>query len=334
MHFVTTRKLEPGMMSTRSIYDSNGVLILASNHVLTKDTIRAIRRSKIKGLCVYDEYSDHEELTKIVDEELRHKTIESLRTFNIDQVVYLTNQIVDSILSNSDLMFDMAALDVYDHDTYSHSVDVSILATTCGVGLGLGNRMLHDLALAGALHDIGKQAIPIEVLNKKGKLTDEEKALIEAHPQAGYDMLYSRGDISSFVRSGIITHHENWDGSGYPNGLAGEEIPLFGRVLRIADVYDALIKKRAYKAVFSHPQAVEYLIENCYSLFEVDIVRTFLKYIVVYPVGTDVKLSTGETARVIKNRSSSVLRPVVMTPEKKTIDLARDPHYRNVVILE
>ncbi len=334
MHFVASNKLEPGMMTTRSIFGENGTLILASNHVLTVDTIRAIRRTEMPGLFIYDEYSDHEELIRIVDDDLRRKAINSLRTFNIDQVIYLTNQIVDSIMSQSDLLIDLGALDVFDHDTFSHSMDVCMLAITCGIGLGLSNKLLSDLAIAGALHDIGKQGISIEILNKVGELTSEEKTIIESHPQIGYDMLYNRADISSFVRSGILSHHENWDGSGYPFKLLADEIPLFGRILHVVDVYDALIKKRVYKAGFKHTEAIEFIMGNCDRMFDITIVETFLKYIVVYPVGTDVLLSNGQRAHVIKNRSSSVLRPVVMTPDKKILDLAKDPKCFNIVILE
>nr|MCR4909016.1 HD-GYP domain-containing protein [Lachnospiraceae bacterium] len=275
-----------------------------------------------------------EELNQIIDDELRREAINSLQSFNIDQVIYMTNRIVDSILAQNEIMVDLTTLDTFDHDTYSHSIDVCVLATTCGVGLGMNTRMLSDLAVAGALHDIGKQGIPLTILNKVGELTDEEKIIIESHPKIGYDMLYNRADISSFVRSGIMSHHENWDGGGYPNGLVGEEIPMFGRILHVVDVYDALIKKRVYKSGFKHTEAIEFLMGNCNRMFDIRIVETFLKYVIVYPVGTDVLLSTGEKAHVIKNRSSSVLRPVVMTKDRRILDLAKDPKCFNIVILQ
>ncbi|MBQ6441098.1 MAG: HD-GYP domain-containing protein [Lachnospiraceae bacterium] len=206
--------------------------------------------------------------------------------------------IVDKVVGTGDhLMIDLQELFTYDQDTFQHSINVSVLATTCGVGLGLGNDDLENLALAGVLHDLGKRAIPKEILNKEGALTDEERHAMMQHPQCGYDMLYDNTNISAFVRSAILSHHENWDGSGYSKHLAGNDIPQFGMIIHVANVYDALIRKRTYKDKFLQKEAVEYLMANCGTMFDIDIVNTFLNYLVVYPVGSTVTLSTGQTAR-------------------------------------
>lgn len=332
MRFIPTAQLEPGMITAKAIYD-NSLLVTAANQTLTPKMISAVRRGRLQGLFIYDEYSDYEHLQVIVNDELRYRMVKELQDFNIDQVIYLTNQIVDSILQKkSDLLIDLNTLAIYDNSTYQHSIDVTTLATTCGVGLGLSVQNLQYLALSAALHDIGKQAIPKAILNKEENLTDEEMELMKQHPKIAYEMLYNNNNISSYVRSAILSHHENWDGSGYPNHLKGTAIPIFARIIHVADVYDALIKKRSYKEAYSYNDSIEYLMAHCSDMFDIECVKSFIKYLVVYPVGSTVILSNGKQAHVIKNRSTSVTRPVVMTEDKTVLDLAYDLDYLSVSI--
>ena len=333
MRFVQKDKLQEDMITARSIYDYRGVLTLAANHKLTKDTIYALQRSSLRGIFVYDDFTEFEHLNDLIDDSLRHDIVSNLQDFNIDQVVYLANQIVDALLAKPDLVVDLNALALYDNGTYQHSIDVAVMSVTCGVGSGLGNQELDYLAQAGVLHDIGKRAIPKEIIEKPGALTEEEIAIIHKHPKLGYDMLYDNRNISAHVRRAILAHHENWDGSGYPLHLSEYDIPLLARIIHVVDVYDALVKERPYKHVVQKIDAIEYLMAHCNDYFDIDVVNVFLKYLVVYPVGTDVQLSDGRIARVIKNRSSSIMRPVVMTREKQVLDLAKDFSCLNIVII-
>ncbi len=335
MRFVPAAELKPGMITTKPIYQ-RGILILAANHTLKQDTINAIRRSDLQGLYIYDEFSNFEQLNLILDDNLRYQMVREMRDFNIDQVVYLSNQIVDSVLAMGDkALVDLNELMVYDEDTYHHSMDVSLLSTTCGVAMGLNNAELKNLALAAALHDIGKRLIPKRILNKKEALTEEEREIIRNHPRAGYDLLYNNSSISAFVRSAILSHHENWDGSGYPKKLKGEAIPRFGMIIHVADVYDALIRKRPYKDQFAQSEAIEYLKENRNILFDSRVVQAFLDNLVVYPVGSTVTLSDGRVARVVQNRRAHIMRPVVVTVDYQVyIDLGKDTRYKDITIVE
>ncbi len=334
MKFVKTDFLEPGMISTKTILDKRGTLLLSANHAITRDIISAMKRAELPGVYIFDEYTQFEQLNSLVDDELRREVIKDLKDFNIDKVIFLTNKIVEDIMQSKDLLVDLNELSIYDSDTYEHSMSVCTLATTCGVGMGLNTEQLQQLALAAMLHDVGKRNIPKEILNKPGKLTKEERELINEHPQMGYDMLYANNGISPYVRAAILSHHENYDGSGYPKGLEEDEIPLFGRIIHVADVYDALSRKRAYKDSYKQSESIEFLMAQCGIMFDLEIVETFLKYIVVYPVGCDVLLSDGRAAHVIKNRSSSIMRPVVLTRAKHTLDLAKDPECWNITIVK
>ena len=135
-------------------------------------------------------------------------------------------------------------------------------------------------------------------------------------------MLYGNPGISAATRAGVLLHHENEDGSGYPKGLSGNEIPLIAKIIHVADVYDALCSKRAYKDDYQASESIEFLMSHCCTMFDLHVVETFLKYLVLYPVGCDVELSDGRIARVIKNRAESVQRPIVMT-KHETIDMLK-----------
>lgn len=226
------------------------------------------------------------------------------------------------MLGSDELLLDLQDMRSHHNATYNHCINVSLYATACGIGLGMQQKELQDLATAAMLHDIGKTMIDTSILDKPGKLTDEERAIINKHPQIGYDMLYGNPGISAATRAGVLLHHENEDGSGYPKGLSGNEIPLIAKIIHVADVYDALCSKRAYKDDYQASESIEFLMSHCGTMFDLHVVETFLKYLVLYPVGCDVELSDGRIARVIKNRAESVQRPIVMT-NHETIDMLK-----------
>lgn len=322
MKFVRTKNIIPGMITARSICNESGNLLLAANHTITNTNIRQIRALKYAGIYIYDRYSDYESFDEIITQQERVQAITALETLDIDKVIFCTNKIVNEMLERDELILDLQDMRSHHDATYNHCINVSLYATACGIGLGMHKKELQELATAAMLHDIGKNAIDISILDKPGTLTDEERAIINQHPQIGYDMLYGNSEISAAVRTSVLLHHENEDGSGYPKGLIGDEIPLIAKIIHVADVYDALYSKRAYKDNYQASECIEFLMSHCGSMFDLRIVETFLKYLILYPVGCDVELSDGRIARVIKNRSEAIQRPIVMT-DNETIDMLK-----------
>lgn len=333
MRFIKIDELKPNMISVKSLYHKDK-LLLAANKKLTASLIKQLKRNNISGIYVFDEFSEYEELKDIISDEKRHELVNALQSLSIDKVIFLANDIVDKMMKEDEILLDMNTIQNYHQNTYEHSVNVCMLAIACGIGMGLNNKELNELAVGSLFHDIGKTAISKDILDKPGRLTPEERAIINTHPELGYNMLYDNTLINASSRAGVLCHHENEDGSGYPNNLKGPKIPLVAKIIHVADVYDALCSKRAYKEKYDAKESIEYLMGNCGIMFNLDVVETFIKYVVVYPVGTTVKLSTGEEARVVKNRAENVLRPVVVTlKDKKKIDLML-PEFYNITILE
>ena len=253
------------------------------------------------------------------------KTIKNLKKINLDECLYLANSMVDEIRSNENLIMETISLSSYDNYTYVHSVNVCILSILIGIGLGFNNENLEKLSQAALLHDIGKTKIPLEILNKPGKLNDEEFKEIKKHSEYGYELLKNNENISSVVRVSVLQHHINEDEkSGYPLYLLGNHLHQFAKIIHVADVYDALTSKRVYKDAMNPADALEYLMANVGTMFNLEIVKTFMKYIALYPIGIKVLLSNNEVATIYKNNSKCLARPMVKIQNGEIIDLYKN----------
>lgn len=320
MRYVRSEHLEAGMILVYTLYDNSEKVLLKANRRLTQNYINRIQQMDIMGLYVFedDEITDH---TPIISEQTRLKAIQSLKRLNIDDCIYIANNIVEEIRESDSMVVETVNLSTYDNYTYTHSVNVDILSVILGVACGLRDDELRKLSQAALLHDIGKTCVPIEIIGKPGRLTDEEFAEVKNHPRYGYNMLRDNYEVSSVARNAILSHHENEDGSGYPRGLTSEKIHLFAKIIHIADVYDALTTKRVYKEAMNPADAMEYLMANATSMFDKDLVAMFMEYVAPYPLGVQVELSTGQKALVVKNNRSMLSRPTVRLDGGATIDL-------------
>lgn len=225
-------------------------------------------------------------------------------------VMPLVDEIASSVLRNPGALVSLLRLKQADDYTYLHSVAVSAMMVALGKQLGLEDAALRDYGLAGLLHDIGKMAVPPEILNKPGKLTDDEFVRVKGHPAAGYEILLSAG-APPVALDVCLHHHEKFDGSGYPHGLKGEEISLHARMGAICDVYDAITSNRPYKAGWCPAQSLRRMADwGKAGHFDQQLFAAFVKCIGIYPVGTLVKLKSGRLAVVVDN-SKSLLQPLV-----------------------
>ncbi|WP_281914951.1 HD-GYP domain-containing protein [Caldimonas thermodepolymerans] len=227
-------------------------------------------------------------------------------------VVELVEDITDSVLRCPSALVSLARLKTKDEYTYLHSVSVCALMVSLGRQLGLPGPQLREAGLAGLLHDLGKAAIPLEILNKPGRLTDEEFALVKEHPRAGHAMLSDAGVTSESALDVCLHHHERIDGRGYPDGLAGEAISLHARMGAVCDVYDAITSDRPYKAGWHPAEAIRRMAQwTKEGHFDERVFQAFVKCIGIYPTGSLVKLQSGRLAVVLEQRESSLLTPRV-----------------------
>lgn len=310
------------MILANTLYDDNEHILLKANKALSKYHIQRIQQLNFDGLYIFedDEITQHE---SIISEKTRIAALKNLKRLNIDDCIYIANNIVDEVKTNETIVLQTINLSSYDNYTYSHSVNVDILSVVLGIALGFTDNELKMLSQAALLHDIGKTCIPIDIINKPGKLTDEEYEIVKEHTTHGYYMLFENNDLSSVTRNAILSHHENEDGTGYPRGIKGDKIHKFAKIIHIADVYDALTAKRVYKEAMNPADALEYLMSQAGRMFDKEYVEVFVKYVAPYPVGTCVKLSNNKIGTVIRNNDDILSRPVIKLEDHKVIDLSK-----------
>jgi putative nucleotidyltransferase with HDIG domain len=219
---------------------------------------------------------------------------------------------IDSILRNPTAFVWLKEMKRRDNYAYQHAMGCAIWAATFGRHLGLERAELQLLALGGLLCDVGKTRLPTELLNKRTPLTPAEVELVHQHVQHGLEIVDSTPGLSPKIREIVATHHERHDGSGYPWGLQGSEIPIFGRIMGIVDSYDAMTAVRPYAPSRSPHQAVNELYQQRGTLFQAELVEQFIQNCGIYPTGSLVELSNGQVAVVTDVHSLKRLRPRVM----------------------
>ena len=223
----------------------------------------------------------------------------------------LVEEISDSVSRNPGALISLARLKTADDYTYMHSVAVCALMIALARQLGLDETLTRSAGIAGLLHDLGKALMPMEVLNKPGKLTDDEFAIIKKHPEEGYKLLLSSTGADEMALDVVLHHHEKTDGSGYPKRLKDAEISLYAKMGAVCDVYDAITSNRPYKAGWDPAESLRKMAEWANGHFDSTVFQAFVKSLGIYPIGSLVKLNSGRLGLVIDQAEKSLLTPKI-----------------------
>lgn len=353
MLYIKSALLRPGMILAKDIdYHNNDNTIstlLYKGEILNQIYINRILYYNIESIYIEGESLIDIAIKPYLDKNLEDKSLSEIESVflkfkkqdgkidstSVKQISEIVYKLTEEISHKDGLAHNIIEFKNYDDYTYQHCLNVAILNISTGTTLGLNEHMLHELGICGMLHDIGKMLIPIEIINKPSRLTPEEFEIIKLHPLNAVKQL--NGLVSSEVLKGIASHHEKLNGSGYPYGKTGNNIPLYGKILAICDVYDALTSDRSYRKTSFPGEVIEYMMGCVDTFFDYEILNIFLKSIVAYPIGTFVILSNGINGVVVKNYSENIMRPVVRIINKdnkyeENIDLFYDKNYMNVTI--
>ncbi len=359
-YYVKTRQLKEGMRIDQAVLDKLGRTLIARGTILNEYLIDSLSKLRVLGVYISEGEEDEQEIyippairKRIEDNSIpdRHKVelsksvkkrvsegIQYLYT-NTDSPDFVEatnnigNDLMKAIMENDAIAVDISNLKISDEYTFKHSVDVATLSMIIAKQYGLDKQDIYDIGIAGLLHDIGKSYIPNEILNKPGKLTDEEFEIMKKHPVFGYDILKTKEGISVPMRLGVLQHHEKMNGSGYPMGFGRNKICTYAKILSVADIYDALVTKRSYKDALSQRVAVEMLMSMTDQL-DIKAIRSFMESIILYPVGSIVNLSNNEKAKVVENNPSCILRPkVIGLKTGKIYNLAEDISCASIIII-
>lgn len=227
-----------------------------------------------------------------------------------ETVMPLVDDIAASIERNQSALISLARLKTQDDYTYMHSVAVCALMTALAKQLGLDEQSVRHAGLAGLLHDVGKAAIPLEILNKPGALTEEEFKAVKLHPEKGHALLLESGINDEVTLDVCLHHHEKMDGSGYPHGLLGDKISLFAKMGAICDVYDAVTSNRPYKLGWEPSESLKKM-ASWHGHFDLEILKAFVKSVGIYPIGSVVLLKSNRLGVVVDQSVKSLLSPIV-----------------------
>lgn len=262
------------------------------------------------------------------------KALEDVRlgqSVNTEDAKELVTEIAKSITRSPHAMVWLTNLKERDEYTSIHCMNVCIMAVSFGRSLGLEKSELEVLGLGGLLHDLGKILVPLEILNKPGKLTPEEFEVIKTHPVEGHRILKEQGDVPDVVLDIVMHHHERRNGKGYPSQLDGDQINNFTRIVAIVDVYDAITSDRCYHDAITPYDALRNMYEWVNEDFDKEIIENFIQCLGIYPIGSVVELNLGHVGIVVSASEKSKLRPIVLLilnskgesfPSPKLINLA------------
>jgi HD-GYP domain-containing protein (c-di-GMP phosphodiesterase class II) len=255
----------------------------------------------------------------------------------------LVDEISDSVSRNPAALISLARLKTIDDYTYMHSLAVCAMMVALSKQLGLDEAQTKSAGLAGLMHDLGKAVMPMDVLNKLGKLTDAEFAIIKSHPVEGHKMLLTGENIDPIVLDVCLHHHEKMDGSGYPKGLVGDDISLFAKMGAVCDVYDAITSNRPYKQGWDPAESLRKMAEWAKGHFDPRVFQAFVESMGIYPVGSLVRLTSGRIGVVTEQTAKSLTMPNVkvffstksnMRIPPQIIDLSRPDSKEKIVSRE
>ncbi|HEV2332506.1 MAG TPA: HD-GYP domain-containing protein [Gammaproteobacteria bacterium] len=302
----------------------------AGRQRITYERTAAVEREMPTARAIYD---DTAAAAKNV---VRH--LQETGHLNIDMAQQVVAQVMDSVLRNPDAMTWLARMKTHDEYVYQHSVNSCIWGLAFGRHLGLDRQAIYEIGLGSMLQDVGKTRLPAQLLAKVGKLSEAELRVIRSHVEHSVAIMRNTPGVTARMLDMAQSHHERFDGSGYPAGLKGNEIPTFAKIGAMVDCYDALISPRPYAVQLTPHLALREIYTWRGKLFQPEVVEQFMQVVGVFPTGSIVELNTGAVAVVISQNETRRLRPrlmLILDPKKRrlprfeTVDLFQDQEWSN-----
>ncbi len=368
MKLISIENLQPGMVLARDVSSSKSraaISLLRAGNVLTSATITRLYRLGITQVYVIRPQQEkpmparplqgRQRITPrslkrpapLLADWLRKDSISTLTSLfsnanfaeggilgdgkELHHVEGLVEMLLNVLRRTRGAQVSIAEIKSFDEYTYHHSLSVAILSMSIGLQMGISGRQLTRLGLAAILHDIGKASIPAEILHKPTPLTNEEHAIMQMHPHYGASYILRSSYGNEELWRAVLFHHERPDGAGYPKGLKGEQIPLWSRIIAVADVYDALTSHRPHRQPMPPSEALEFIMGGSDTMFDYNAVMALVHRLAPYPLYCWVELSTGQRGQVVNIEYP--MRPIVeIFGTGEIIDLYRNHDMLNIVI--
>lgn len=319
-----------GNMIAEPVYSEQGNLLLKEGIIINKHVLDKLLVHEIDYVYILDALMEGVEPKSLVNDEKLQESVNVVRHI-FDDVLHnermgvkasiskndiaLVKKVVEELLAElesiENILYTVVDLIGTDAYTYKHSVNVTVLSIITARALGYSREDIKNIAMGALLHDIGKVRVEPELILKPSKLTFDEKLRVEMHPRYGYELLEAIDGLSYTTKQIILLHHEKLDGSGYPLGLRGIEIPEYVRIVTVCDMYDAMTTDRVYRNKMPIYRALDILMAEAIYRIDPKIYTVLLDNIAVYPIGTGIILSDGRIGVVIQYRHKNPARPIV-----------------------
>ncbi len=355
---ITINDVTIGMRVATDVYTENDELIIQKNTILTDALIARLKHHNIYNIRIlldntpvpkasaaadtkpsyYERLQNSPEFKAFKKEYLQKadslknamlSIIEENAPIDTDKLLSQATELMSKSRTTLHVFDIIVSLKNSSDMTFTHSINVSLLAAVLGKWLGYPQEDIEALSLAGLLHDIGKQMIPQEILNKEGALTEQDLKILRSHTEKGYELL-SKYDLDPRIIDAALTHHEKFDGTGYPKGLKGNEIKDFAKIIAIVDVYDAMTAKRIYHEPYCPFEVIRQIERDGYQRYDTHMLMVFLENVVTTYVGNKVILSNGMIGEVIMINKLDLSRPIVKISDDQYIDLS---HKRDIDVV-
>lgn len=335
---VDVKQLEIGMELLEDVYDDNGVVLIGAHTPLSDVHIQYLLRKRVEFVNVRTDEPESDSLgnkteeqtfdrlnnVSDVEEKYQNTVVKFKRIYNefrlgrvpvYEEIQDTVEPLYEAILNDESFTRKMWQIHSYDDYTFDHSVRVSMISGLLAKWCKLDLKGIKDAALAGLLHDIGKCNIPDNILNKPGPLNFEEFKVIKTHATLGYILIKDIPNINYDVMLGVLQHHERVDGTGYPNGITGNQMSYIAKIVSVADVYCAMTADRVYKPAMHPFEVASFILEKCYSSLDFSMSKTFLSNISHFYIGHRVKLNNGQEGEVIMTYKDDPARPLIKIGE-------------------
>lgn len=331
MRPISVNNVKEGTILGKSIYSSDGRLLLSKGIELDRKLISTLKKHQILYIYIEDEISEGIEVQSIVDDGVRIEAINTIKKV-FDMAMYhskgkeriewiplrahlevenIIENLLNNLKENENVLYSMTELMGTDMYTYKHSVNVAILAILTAKSLGINTKQIKEIAMGALLHDIGKVRIDPEILNKSEELSEQEQETIRNHTEYGYDIVRNDLSLSYITKQIIYSHHELLDGSGYPRGLRGKEILKSSMIVTMCDMFDSMTLDKSSRSKTPIYKVLETLSSKVPDKIDSEVYDKFLENIAIYPIGTGVILEDGRKAIVVDIHRACPTRPIV-----------------------
>lgn len=324
MRLVEMEDVKPGMIVDSTLIGPNGEILCKRGTELKESYIKKISQYSIPHLYIVDEYSNDLAIDNTISQEVKNEAYRNLKKLytNIQKGVKQNqkemqacldsiDKIVEDVITEKIELFDVFDIKMMNEYFYQHAVNVAIIAVIIGKSLSLNALELYKLGVGAYFSDVGLMFLPQEVFEKTDTYTDSDIAIMQTHPEKGYRFAKDEFYLPMKSYLAILQHHERFDGTGYPNKKHGRDISAYGRIVAIADVYDALSSRKPYRDIMSPAQAYKAILQGAGTHFDPEYVKFFTNRVSPYPVGYTLKLPDNRIGIVVKNFSQKPFNPMV-----------------------